>query len=160
MKPGVAILLLLALLAFNPAGAQELKPFVKGSMQRLVDARQGKPFILGFWSLSCPPCRDELAALGELARKYPRLDLVLVSTDMDASDAVVAVLKQAGLQRADAWVFADEFTDRLRFEADKKWRGELPRTYLYDPAHRVDAYSGKLDPALLEQWIRMHYAAI
>ncbi|MDD5330830.1 MAG: TlpA family protein disulfide reductase, partial [Sulfuricella sp.] len=62
-------------------------------------------------------------------------------------------------QRADAWVFADAVPERLYFEADGKWRGELPRTYLYDAAHRATAFSGKIDPAQLERWVRSNFAA-
>jgi thiol-disulfide isomerase/thioredoxin len=161
VKPMFAAILLVAGFVFHvgESAAQELKPFVKGSMKSLFDARQGKPFIVGFWSLSCAHCRDELVLLGELTRKYPKMEVVLVSTDTpEEGEAVVATLKQASLQRAEAWVFADQFADRLHFEVDRKWRGELPRTYLYDAAHNATAFSGKLDPQQLEQWVRAHPA--
>jgi hypothetical protein len=51
------------------------------------------------------------------------------------------------------WIFDDEFTERVRFAVDRSWRGELPRTYLYDAAHRAEARSGKLDERWLEGWL-------
>ena len=161
VKPMFAAIVLAAgvILHVGAPSAQELKPFVKGSMKSLVDARQGKPFIVGFWSLACVHCREELALLGDLSRKFQELDVALVSTDSpEDGETVVSTLRRASLQRAESWVFADPFSDRLRFEVDKKWRGELPRTYLYDSAHNVTAFSGKLDPQQLERWVRTHFA--
>jgi hypothetical protein len=51
------------------------------------------------------------------------------------------------------WIFDDEFSERVRFAVDRTWRGELPRTYLYDAAHRAEARSGKLDERWLEGWL-------
>lgn len=136
------------------AAAPEIKPFQRGSLKEIVAARQGKPFVLALWSLSCAHCRGELSLLSEMLQKHPRLDVVLVSTDTpEESSAVAATLSQYALTRAEAWVFADDLAERLRFEIDRKWRGELPRTYLYDAAHRVTAISGKLEPQQLERWL-------
>ena len=152
----LALLLALTL----PAAAQELKPFVAGSIKEITTARQGKPFILGLWSLTCTHCREEFALLSGLVKKHPNLDLVLVATDTpEESDAIGATLRQSGLGGAEAWVFADPFAERLRFEIDPKWHGELPRTYLYDPSHKAQAFSGKPDALQVERWVQAHFAA-
>jgi hypothetical protein len=36
---------------------------------------------------------------------------------------------------------------------DPKWRGELPRTYLYDAQHRRVAISGVIDEEKLREWL-------
>jgi thiol-disulfide isomerase/thioredoxin len=149
-------LALLSALAL-PAMAQEIKPFVAGSIKEITAARQGKPFILGMWSLTCAHCREELAFLSGLVKKHPSLDLVLVATDTpEESEAIGATLHQFGLGGAEAWVFADPFEERLRFEIDPKWHGELPRTYLFDPSHKALAFSGKPNPQQFERWIQAH----
>lgn len=154
--------LFLAVWSFAPApawAAQEIKPFVRGSYQQIIAARQGKPFIVSFWSLSCGYCMVELAMLKKLARKYPRLDLVLVSTDMPEEEKQVSIaLKKIASSKAEVWLFADSFADRLRFEVDKKWQGELPRTYFFSAKGEVNAISGKLEQKELEQWIKEQYA--
>lgn len=154
---GFLIALCFALLPFVPApamAAQEIKPFVRGSYQQIVAARQGKPFIVNFWSLTCSYCMVELAMLKKLKIKYPRLDLVLVSTDTPEEEkAVSATLAKFSLGKAEAWVFADSYTERLRFEIDKKWQGELPRTYFFSPKKEVTAISGKLEYKEVEQWV-------
>ncbi|MBU1691346.1 MAG: TlpA family protein disulfide reductase [Gammaproteobacteria bacterium] len=142
-----------------PGAAQELKPFVVGSMKEITAARQGKPFILGMWSLTCTHCREELALLSSLVKKHPDLDLVLVATDTpEEGEEIGTTLRQSGLGGSQAWVFADPFAERLRFEIDPKWHGELPRTYLYDPSHKALAFSGKLNGLQLGQWLKKYYS--
>lgn len=155
-----SVFLMLALLLVQPAGAQEIHPFVSGSIKEITAVRQGKPFILSLWSLTCTHCRDEMAVLSSLQKKYPGLDVVLVSTDsIEESAEVAATLQQFSLSKVQAWVFADPFTERLRFEIDPKWHGELPRAYLYDAAHQASAFSGKLDLQRLERWVKTHFVA-
>jgi len=141
-----------------PVAAQEIKPFISGSIKEITEARQGKPFILSMWSLTCTHCREELSLLSGMVKKYPNLDLVLIATDTpEESEAIALTLGQSGLDHAQAWVFADPFAERLRFEIDRKWHGELPRTYLYDPTHAITAISGKLDRQRLEQWMNPYF---
>ncbi len=147
--------LLLCLGAACASAAQEAKPFVRGSQQEIIFARTGKPFIIGFWSLTCTNCRDDLALFGKLAKKYRNLDLVLVSTDSPEQKREIALtLQHYRLGRAESWVFADSFTDRLRFEVDPQWYGELPRTYFFDADGRSTAVSGKIDHDQFEHWIK------
>ena len=149
----------LAVLLFAPApvlAAQEIKPFVRGSYQQIVSARQGKPFILNFWSITCTYCKAELDMLKNLAKKYPRLDLVLVSTDMPEEEKLVSdVLSKLSLnRRTEAWLFTDSYAERLRYEVDKKWQGELPRTYFFGANSEVKAISGEIKQEEVELWIK------
>lgn len=158
---GFLMALCFAILSFAPAPAsagQEIKPFVRGSYQKIVAARQGKPFILNFWSLTCGYCMVELEMLKKLAAKYPKLDMVLVSTDTPEEEtSVSATLEKFSLGKAEAWVFSDSYTERLRFEIDKKWQGELPRTYFFSAKNNeVIAVSGKVEQEEVEQWIEKH----
>lgn len=142
------------LLSLQSAAAQELKPFQRGSQQQVVAMRAGKPFVVAFWSVNCTYCGAELAMFGKLLKKYPALDLVLVSTDTPADDMeIAAVLEKHALGRAEAWVFADSHADRLRFEVDPEWYGELPRTYFHAAKEGVRAASGKIEQADVERWI-------
>lgn len=155
-------MLCFAISSFAPAPAwagQEIKPFVRGSYQKIVAARQGKPFILNFWSLTCSYCMVELEMFKKLAGKHPNLDLVLVSTDTPEEEkSVFNTLAKFSLDNADAWVFADSYTERLRFEVDKKWQGELPRTYFFGAKNnKAIAVSGKVEQEEVEQWVEDQY---
>ena len=143
-----------------PLRAAQVRPFVRGSHQQIVSAHAGKPFIISFWSLTCTNCRDDLALFGKLVQKYRDLDLILVATDAPEQNQEIAQtlqryrLGRAGSGRIESWVFADSFAERLRFEVDAQWYGELPRTYFYDAQGHVTALSGTLDHAQTENWIR------
>lgn len=157
----IAVTGLLLFVCTAPLAAQEIRHFTPDSLTRITAARPGRPFVLGLWSITCSHCQDELALLGRLRRTHPRLDLVLVATDTPEDTATIAAtLRRHGLDGAEAWVFADDFGERLRFSIDRRWRGELPRTYLYAPDHTTRALSGRPDPAQLEAWIARHAPAM
>jgi thiol-disulfide isomerase/thioredoxin len=149
--------LLLSLSIATVAQGQELRSFVRGSQQAIVAAHQGKPFILVLWSLDCTHCHDDLALLGKLQARYRSLPVVLVATDTPLQQpAIRSVLKRHALQRAESWVFADSFVERLRFEIDPHWYGELPRTYFFDASGKATAVSGKMQPGQMERWVEEH----
>ncbi|CAG9932583.1 Thiol-disulfide isomerase or thioredoxin [Candidatus Nitrotoga arctica] len=160
MKSGGTIVrcllgLLLCLSSTCSSAAQIAKHFVRGSYQEIVSARAGKPFIISLWSLDCTYCHDDMVLFGKLSKKYPDLDLVLISTDTPEQIKEIARrLQKYPLKKAESWIFADSFVERLRYEVDAQWYGELPRTYFYDAQGHVLGLSGKLDYAKIEQWIR------
>lgn len=152
-------LLFCACLAFGTASATagELRPFAGDSLAVIKQQFAGRPFILTLWSLSCHHCVKELQTLGKLARAGRKLPLVIVSTDTTAeAPEIRAALKRFGLDRLDTWVFADTVPERLRHAIDPAWRGELPRSYLFDAAHQREVHSGMLGERQLDQWLQRH----
>jgi len=149
------LVLLLALLA--GLAEAEVRPFGPGSLQQIQAERSGKPFILALWSATCTHCPSELKALGELSRQYPGLDIVLVAADTPADTPQLERLAaDYGLGRQAQWVFADAQPEKLRFAIDRRWYGELPRTYFFDAQHRREAGSGVMPVERLERWARDH----
>lgn len=152
MKLGLLGLLLLAL----PAMAGDLRPFDRGSRAAIEQAHAGKPFVLAFWSVDCAYCPEELKHLGALVRKRPDIKLVLVSVDgMEMKSEASGKLEQFLPEgQGERWIFAGNDPDRLYFSVDRKWHGELPRTYFYDGKGGVQGRSGQVSPAWLEEWAR------
>jgi hypothetical protein len=147
---------LLAFFASAASSAQpvELKPFDAATPQKLGRELVGRPYVLVLWSLYCEPCRHEMGQWGALARAQPHVPIVLVATDGPEEQPNVAkFLRQHDLRGVQTWMFADEFVERIRHAIDPRWRGELPRTYLFDAAHRPSAHSGRIDPAALGKWM-------
>ncbi len=141
------------------ACAGELRPFTGDSLPAIQKQFAGRPFILTLWSLTCHHCVKELQTLGRLARSERSLPLVIVSTDTPAeAQEIKAALKRFGLERLDTWVFDDTVPERLRYAIDPAWRGELPRSYLFDAAHRRTAHSGLMGEAPLKDWLRRQRA--
>ena len=150
--PGL-VLGLSALVSCDLAAAEGLHPFKAGSLSEIKAQRAGKPFILLFWCLDCPCCLKELNDLAALVAKYPDLDLVLVSTDEESyAHEVKAMLDKFGLQKAESWIFADSNTQRLRYEIDPTWFGELPHSYFYDASHNRLSHGGILSVEQIEAW--------
>ncbi len=150
------LILICALLAAagGAAGASELKSFDARSLERIRAANPGRPFVLAFWSLHCAPCKEDFVLLKELQAKQPALAIVLVSTYPPAErEAVTRFLATQDLGRIERWTFADEFEERIRFSVDRAWRGELPRTYLFDAAHQPTAFSGVLEQKTVDAWL-------
>ncbi|MBM3985748.1 MAG: TlpA family protein disulfide reductase [Planctomycetes bacterium] len=146
-------------LATATASADELRPFTGDSLPAIKQQFAGRPFILTLWSLTCHHCVKELQTLGRLARSERGLPLVIVSTDTPAeAREIQAALKRFGLGRFDTWVFDDAVPERLRHAIDPGWRGELPRSYLFDAAHRREAHSGLLGEARLKDWLKRQRA--
>ena len=147
--------LLLATCAAPPAvSAGELRPFDAKSYDEILRAHAGRAFVLAFWSIHCAPCKEEMVVFAALKRKHPHVPILLVAADPPEAKAdVVRFLEGQKLGKIELWVFADEFAERVRHSVDPKWRGELPRTYFFDAAHRLTARSGVIDPDWVESWL-------
>lgn len=105
------------------------------------------------WSMECPPCMRELEFLGGIRQQYDDLDFVLVSTDdISIRHDIQKMLGIHGLEGIESWVFAEANTKRLRYQIDRAWYGELPRTYFYDAEHNRTGLSGALTLQHLEAW--------
>ncbi|MGH8643213.1 MAG: TlpA family protein disulfide reductase [Gammaproteobacteria bacterium] len=151
----VALAVFLSLAAAQPrAETNTIRRFVSGSLSTILANYDREAFLMALWSLDCPPCRAELALLGEIHQENPRLRLVLISTD-DGSQAEAAqeVLHKSGLDKVESWIFAESNTQRLRYEIDAAWYGELPRSYFYTADHTRVSVSGALKPQHLESWL-------
>jgi thiol-disulfide isomerase/thioredoxin len=157
MKRQLAVILMMgALLASAPAseGQSELKPFRRGSWQELLQAHAGRPTIVAFWGVTCGPCKVELPMLGALVRDQAGIDVVTISADLvpDLPEATRTVLRKAGLGSAENWIFDDGFAERLRFEIDPAWQGDIPRTMLIAGDGNITTIEGSADMAELMKW--------
>ncbi len=136
-----------------PSHAAELLPFDANSLASLRKTHAGRPFVLAFWSLHCEPCRDEMAEWNAVKRRHPSLPVILVSTDTPSDGRMIetffAKYPPGAVQK---WVFADAFTERVRYAVDKSWRGELPKSYFFDAAHKIEAKSGRVNRTWIEAW--------
>lgn len=144
--------LLLTLGIAGQAQANEIKAFVSGSYRQILDAYSGKAFVLAIWSVDCPSCLKDMALLHNFHQQHPEINLLLLSTDEAGTVPQIQKLLQDH-QLADLanWVFADEDAQKLRYEIDPNWFGELPRTYFFNSSHQRVGKSGALSlPQLLE----------
>jgi thiol-disulfide isomerase/thioredoxin len=144
----------LLLLAPCSQASPQLKPFVRGSWQQILRAHAGRPTLVHFWGVTCGPCKVELPQLGQFAKDHSGIDVVTISADLvpDLPDATRAMLEKANLQSAENWIFDDGFVERLRFEIDPTWQGDIPRTILISPDGALTTIEGSAEALELEKW--------
>lgn len=148
------LVLLLALIAL-PAQAAEFRPFVRGSAAAIATEKAGKPHVVAYWSLTCAPCIAEMPMWKKLVAEKG-LDLVLVATDpIEDAPRLLKLLRRHDLDANPGWVFADAFVERLRFEIDRTWSGELPRTHFVGADGVVHAEIGATTEGAVTAWLAM-----
>jgi thiol-disulfide isomerase/thioredoxin len=149
--------LLAALLCVAAHAAGPLQPFEADSMERIIAAEQGKPFVVVMWSLDCEFCRASLNTLSKARRQRKDLNIVTISTDQ-ADDPELAPQMRQRLARLgldhDAWAFSDAPPERLRYAIDRGWHGEKPRSYWFNAKGERAAYSGVITPAVIDKFLR------
>ena len=145
-----SVLLLLA----SGVRAESTQSFSSGSLEQIVSSREAHPFIIIFWSLDCHSCLSELDFLSKQLNLHPEMDLVMVSTDaFDRQDAVEMMLAKHHLDtRIESWIFSKTSVQKLRYEIDPGWYGELPRSYFYDAEHQRKSLSGIVTEAHFMDW--------
>jgi hypothetical protein len=153
---GLALTLgLSAAVALRAAHADQPIPFERGSWATLTAQHAGQPTIIHFWGLTCGPCVVEMPKWGSLLAERPDMHLVLVAADPlpQSPEQVNGAVQRAKLERAESWSFADRFYERLRFEIDPAWNGELPRTLLIAADGTRTALPGVADLSTVRQWL-------
>jgi peroxiredoxin len=156
--------LLLALCAINLFAAPQMQLLLKGSYQKIIQKYKGKPVVVALWSVSCTHCGADLEIFEHVIKKYSKLNLVLISTDSPEQEAIIRRSlskynlvdlreKNSRSGKVESWVFADSYTEKLRFDIDAQWYGELPRTYFFNADGKMTAISGVLEEEKVEQWI-------
>jgi thiol-disulfide isomerase/thioredoxin len=163
MKRLLAAIFLFASVAAAPAAEPPsgMKPFVRGSWQQMLRAHAGRPTMVHFWGVTCGPCKLELPLLGKFMKDHPGLDVVTISADLvpNLPQAARAMLDKAGLGAAENWLFSDGFVERLRFEIDPAWQGEIPRTMLIAPDGTATTIEGSAEIPDLEKWLAQQKVA-
>jgi thiol-disulfide isomerase/thioredoxin len=157
MKRWISLSLAVAVTASiaNSATAVELRPFVQGSWQELRRVYAGRPTIVHFWGVTCGPCRTEMPEWGRLLRERPDMNLVMVDADLvpNEPDKVIAMLLKTGVSAAEQWLFDDGYEERLRYEVDPHWQGEIPYTILIAQDGTTTTIAGAAEPAQIRTWL-------
>ena len=151
----VVLALALSSGSIGSAATDGVRQFVRGSWQDIRKAHAGRPTVVHFWGLTCGPCRTEMPAWGNLLRERHDLDLVVINADLVPNEpgAVSAMLAQTGLAPAENWTFGDGFVERLRYEIDPQWQGDIPRTLLIARDGSVTTIEGVADLNEVAGWL-------
>jgi thiol-disulfide isomerase/thioredoxin len=157
MKRFLVVVLLGLMLAptmSSSAPVDDLHAFVRGSWAQLREAHAGQPLVVHFWGVTCGPCRAEMPEWGQFLKQHPNLPLVMIDADLVPNDAtsVKSMLVKSGLGTAENWMFEDDFVERLRYEIDPRWQGDIPRTLLIARNGATTTIDGVADFAKVAAW--------
>ena len=135
--------------------AYDFMPFDMNTRKVIEKRYIDQPLIISFWSIDCPYCIDDLKKLGKALSKNTNVKLITVCVDgKESAKKAERVLSQANLPKHEQYQYAEVDEDRLRYNIDPAWYGELPRTYFYDAAHQVTPLSGKISNSFLDKWFK------
>jgi len=138
----------------SQASETAYKPFIKGSFDKIQQQNKDRPYIIAFWSVTCAYCMKELALFGRLMEKYPDVKLFTITTDAFLEDETVQqLLATKKLEGTETWVFADNYVERLYFDINPRWRGELPLTYFFDRKGSMLKHMGIVKEDELVEWL-------
>jgi len=142
------------LLLASAALALDFKPYGRGDYETLLKARAGRPLIVHFWSVTCPACVAELPQWAKLTEARKDIDVIFVDTDdAEERDRAAMRMEKAGLAGAFHYGFADSFAEKLYFEVDHDWRGELPFTVLVTKDGARKTITGGVDDPAMVNWL-------
>ena len=135
--------------------AYDFMPFDMNTRKVIEKRYIDQPLIISFWSIDCPYCIDDLKKLGKALSKNANVKLITVCVDgKESAKKAERILSQANLPNHEQYQYAEVDEDRLRYNIDPAWYGELPRTYFYDAAHQVTPLSGKISNSFLDKWFK------
>ena len=138
------------LLASATAQAADFIVLDRAMARQLADPLQHRqPTVLALWSIDCTHCKKNLQALGELARKNPRLRVLTVATEPSTVEHQAVMARYA--VPGHAYAYGSDAPEALAFALDSSWAGELPRTFLFDGKGGRKNVSGVLGSAAIEQ---------
>lgn len=145
LKKLCSSLLFLLLALLNSPAQAESSSFTSGSYQQLLVSNPNQPFMLIIWSVNCPSCLKDMALLSSIHKSRPELKMIMLAADdLSATEQIKQILEKNQLSELESWVYAEDNTQKLQFEIDPKWYGELPRTYFFDKTHQRTGVSGVL----------------
>ncbi len=115
----------------------------------------GKPALVLFWSLFCPPCREEMPYFAALARRYSPRGLEVVSVNVDGPELARAVERYAAQEELPFPVAMDEREGQDFVFARAYGVTGTPALFLVDPDGTIRwSHQGRVEPGALEAEIR------
>jgi thiol-disulfide isomerase/thioredoxin len=134
-----------------------VSPIDTEALKNLLTQQREKPLLVNFWATFCDPCRDEFPDLVKINKDYDwkSLEFFTVSLD-DVSEIKAEVPKFLDAMKATMPAYLLDVTDpepAINL-IDRKWRGDLPATFLYnEKGELVYKHIGRVNTAELREAI-------
>lgn len=113
----------------------------RAGAEKIVNpASHDRPTIVALWSYDCVFCKKNLKLFSEMARAHPQLQLITVAVE-PATPQLAEPLDRLAVPGT-RYAYGDAAPEALAYSLDPKWRGELPRTLLFDGRGGKQTVSG------------------
>ena len=137
--------------------APVVSPIDTDALKGLLTQQRERPLLVNFWATFCDPCRDEFPDLVKINNDYSAksLEFFTVSLD-DMSEIKKEVPKFLDEMKATmpAYLLNVNDPEPAINLVDRKWRGDLPATYLYnEKGEIVYKHIGRVNVAELREAI-------
>ena len=120
--------------------AAVVSPIDTDALKGLLTQQRQRPLLVNFWATFCDPCRDEFPDLVKINKDYgsQSLEFFTVSLD-DMSDIKTEVPKFLDSMKATmpAYLLDANDPEPAINLVDRRWRGDLPATFLYNEKGEV-----------------------
>ena len=127
------------------------------ALKGLITKERGGPLLVNFWATFCDPCRDEFPDLVKIDKDFRPHSLEFVTVSLDDIDQIKTdVPKFLNEMNATMPAYLLNVSDpepAINF-IDRRWRGDLPATYLYNEKGKiVYSHIGRVNAAELRNAI-------
>jgi len=141
----------------KPPQTAVVSPIDTDALKGLLTQQRERPLLVNFWATFCDPCRDEFPELVKINNDYgsKSLEFFTVSLD-DMSEIKKEVPKFLDAMKAKmpAYLLNVNDPEPAINLVDRKWRGDLPATYLYnEKGEIVYKHIGRVNIAELREAI-------
>lgn len=127
------------------ASTLDFRAFDLGSFEKIVEAKRKQNHLVVLWSLDCPPCIKELQKISDLHRQFPEYQLTLINTDtLENQGKAKEILQLYNLLDLENWGFTQTDAEKLRYDIDPRWFGDLPRSYFFPIQGKIKRLRGAL----------------
>jgi thiol-disulfide isomerase/thioredoxin len=113
----------------------ELEVFDFNGLEKLLNKKDGKIYVINFWATWCAPCVKELPHFEKINSKYlnSNVEVVLVSLDFPHmyESKLKPFVKEKNL-KSKVVVLDDADMDTWIPKVDKTWSGSIPATIIYE----------------------------
>src|SRR5215470_8261556 len=123
------------------------------ALKGLITQQRERPLLVNFWATFCDPFRDEFPDLVKIDKDYRPQSLEFVTVSLDDIDQIKTdvpkFLNQMNAKMPAYLLNVNDPEPAINF-IDKRWRGDLPATYLYnEKGEVVYKHIGRVNPAEL-----------
>jgi thiol-disulfide isomerase/thioredoxin len=119
------------------AFAQNVEYFKVPDLEKILNSREDKLFVVNFWATWCPPCVSELPAFEKVAGGYDKAKVrfILISLDFPSQieKQLIPFLKKNKISLEVA-VMMETDSNLWIDKVDPSWQGNIPSTlFLNNP---------------------------